>query len=504
MNKLGIDEPLFFSTTIVEQKEVELDSDNQNLLIQKIANLLSSGDDNISYKKSMEKLEKKLRDEVGTNKTVGRPLNEVLGKIAYINNRRQQLSIYEQTKEEIENRKEYINNNLNTKINKLNLIKEIKKINEENNLKKEEIKINEKIKEEYNEKIINLKSKLKINNNIKPKKYNFINSAILFILLILNLIVINININKYIENSIIIITLIYLLINLFNYLKNKNKIKLNNKLENNKINNEIEVTERNKENQELKINKLSEELNNKINNDKNLIINKYQKINNSEINLEEINNLLNFNLETINNKIELLEKELSDEKIELNTINIEEKNILNNIEEKANYEEELEYLEEERDELLSLQNSINIAKEGLEEAYNKMKSELTPKFTKDLSKLAEEIFNSKYKNVRFNDEEGLMVELENGEYINANRLSIGTIDELYLSLRISAMMNISKETMPIILDEAFVYYDGERLKNILKYLDNNYKNNQIIIFSCSNREKEIMNKENIEYNLIEL
>ena len=97
-----------------------------------------------------------------------------------------------------------------------------------------------------------------------------------------------------------------------------------------------------------------------------------------------------------------------------------------------------------------------------------------------------------------------MVELENGEYINANYLSIGTIDQLYLSLRISAMSEISKETMPIILDESFAYYDTKRLENILNYLNNNYKNNQILIFSCSHREKEIMDKLKVEYNLIEL
>ncbi len=40
---------------------------------------------------------------------------------------------------------------------------------------------------------------------------------------------------------------------------------------------------------------------------------------------------------------------------------------------------------------------------------------------------------------------GLVVELETGEYISANRLSIGTIDELYLSLRLSMLDEISSE-----------------------------------------------------------
>ena len=58
--------------------------------------------------------------------------------------------------------------------------------------------------------------------------------------------------------------------------------------------------------------------------------------------------------------------------------------------------------------------------------------------------------------------------------------------------------------MPIILDEAFAYYDNERLENILKYLSNEYSNKQIIIFTCTKREKEILEKLQIKYNLIEL
>lgn len=98
----------------------------------------------------------------------------------------------------------------------------------------------------------------------------------------------------------------------------------------------------------------------------------------------------------------------------------------------------------------------------------------------------------------------MIVEREDGEYIDCNNLSIGTIDQLYLSLRLSAMNEISEERMPIILDEAFAFYDDERLKNILKFIADNYKENQIIIFTCSNREKEILNELNIEYNLVDL
>ena len=58
--------------------------------------------------------------------------------------------------------------------------------------------------------------------------------------------------------------------------------------------------------------------------------------------------------------------------------------------------------------------------------------------------------------------------------------------------------------MPIILDEAFAYYDDDRLENIIKFLCDNMKEHQVIIFTCTKREQEILNKLNIEYNLVEM
>ena len=97
-----------------------------------------------------------------------------------------------------------------------------------------------------------------------------------------------------------------------------------------------------------------------------------------------------------------------------------------------------------------------------------------------------------------------MVEIPNGSYVPATRLSVGTVDQMYISLRLSALEEISEEKMPIILDEAFAYFDNERLKNILKYLNNNFRENQIIIFTCSNREEKALKELKIDYNICNL
>ena len=190
--------------------------------------------------------------------------------------------------------------------------------------------------------------------------------------------------------------------------------------------------------------------------------------------------------------------------MELNGLKYEENEINDKLEDAISKEEEYENLQEQLSELEGKNKCILATKDLLEKAYEKMKNNVTPKFTQNLSNIACNISNRKYKKVIFNEEKGLIVELENGEYISANRLSIGTIDELYLSLRLSMIDEISNEKMPIILDEAFAYFDDERLKNCLIFLAEKSKEHQVIILTCSNREKQILDSVNIKYNLVEL
>ena len=73
---------------------------------------------------------------------------------------------------------------------------------------------------------------------------------------------------------------------------------------------------------------------------------------------------------------------------------------------------------------------------------------------------------------------------------------------MYFALRLSIASKISKEKLPIILDETFAYYDEERLKNTIEYLNENYKDYQILILSCSTREKQALEELKISYNEI--
>ena len=526
-----VDEELFLSTVVVGQQEVKLGKQEQNILVQKIANLVGTGDDNVSYKRAIDRINRRLLDEIGTQRSREKPINIINKKIEDLEKKKQELEKYEDIKYEIEENKNKLEEEISDLNNKNNLLKEIKIIKEKEKIEKEKIKIKENIKKENIEKIKLIKEKInKIKNenknifeinNEKTKNNKKINNeknklnkkiiiVFIFLLIInfLQFIFIKNKLINYIFLLTVPMTLIFFIISknkLNKKIKKQKNIDENNlkniekiNLEINNLNNEINLLEKNNNNLEKEINNLKSNLNLKINLEKEKIKNKYlNKIEKSEI--------INFiNLENINYEIEKLQNEINNKKIRSHTLELDQKNIEPKLDNLSKIEEELVNNNERMSTLNKLNLSFELAKEILAESYEEMRNTVTPKFTQELSKNISEITEKKYSKIMFNDEQGLIVELESGNYVPASKLSIGTIDQLYLSLRLSMIDELSEENLPIILDEAFAYYDTERLTNILKYLDEKYKTHQIILFTCTNREKEILEKIKVPYNLIEL
>ena len=495
----GIDEDLFISTTAVAQEEIKLEKNNENLIIQKITNIASTGEDNTSYKNAINKLNKKQLNEIGTSRSNDRPINKIEKELNELKIKKNNLNNIITNKEnfEIENNK--IKTEINNSENKIEIIKNIKEIIEKNKIEKEKINLISENILNYEKEIDNLKNEkektskktIKETNNKNNKLIIEIISLILSIIIFISGFVLKNNIIKIITLIPTVVFIATLCINIKNK-KGIKRIKENNKTikkEEININNKIEIIEKNIKDEKLKKELLENKIKNIINVEKEKIKNKY----NSEKYIEEL--FLNNNIENIYEK-EI--KILNENKLQLQKNNMEEK--LNNL---ILIDEKINYLDEQYKELMQKNESIEYAKNILEKAYIEMKQNITPKFIKNLSEIIKEISDNKYEEIKFNNEDGLIVEKENGEYVSVDKLSVGTIDQLYLAFRLSIIKEISEEKIPIILDEAFAYYDEKRLENILKYLSEKI-NNQIIIFTCTQREKNILNKLNIKYNYNEI
>lgn len=476
MEQLKIDRDTMMSTVVASQNETKINGEKQNLLIQKVANLAESGDEEVSYKKSINTLDKLLLTEVGTNKSQDRPINISRKNIIEYKNKLEEIKNIEELKYEIEEKNKELKNEINIEKNNKNIYEAIRDVLEKNKFEEEQINIKKKILKENNNKIEKLLNQEQINKKGK-------NNLVLYIMLTLS-IIINIISLIFIKNKIINVIILFLIpiFILFIILKNK---KYNNK----KIKVQIETIKNNNIDLDKEIKETEAKLN-KINLDnKNKLLNLYGK---------EIEDLFNYNLldEISNeNKNNLDKMNLDLHKLKLDMENIEPK-----IEKMADLEEML-YIENENLKKLEDKAKIfNMTEELIEESYAEMKDNVTPKFNNNLSKNIEKLSSGKYKKIILND--GISVELENSQYMPIDRLSTGTIEQIYLALRLSVIEELSKEKLPILLDETFAYYDDERLESSLKFLSN--LENQIIIFTCTKREKNILDKLNIEYNLVEL
>ncbi len=519
-----IEENTFLSTFAACQTEVKLEKQEQNVLVQKLANLAGTGEDNVSYKKALEKLNKKQVEEIGTLRTTGRPMNLVKEEQFKLQDEIGELETYKEERYIIDENKNTLERKVQENEQELEILKQIKRLYENRKIEEQKLEIQQTLINSDEEKIQKLESEKKeielecqeIENNINKKSENKagkkqktkIKNIIMLLIFIIG-IALGISCMQKIVVVIIAFSIAAVMAGLLIMSAIKSK-KENKKIQ--EINEQKKLAEKQLELSKNEIEKLNAQIEmlNKTKEEKIIEIqNQKQKINiKLQEKLQEIENeykISNIQVDSnISYKIENLQEELNKNKLALHKLELDKNSIMPKLEKLASMEEQLQELNEKEIMLKNENEAIELAKEVLETAYIKMKENVTPKFTENLSKNIEKISNGKYQKVKINDEEGIIVEKQNGEYVSAEKLSVGTIEQLYLSLRFGAISELSEESMPIILDEAFAYYDEERLKNILTYINKEYKNNQIIIFTCTNREIEILDKEEIKYNLVEM
>ena len=480
-DQTGLDEATFTTSVITKQGEVKLDDKSQNNIIQKISNILGTGEDTNSYSKIISKLKKKLNDEVGTSNTKEKPINTVEKRINELSIEKEKLEAYQSEQFEIEEEIRKIKLDIVDNKERLETLKTANIKLE--TIKSEEGKINvlKKLNKDTKLEIEQLKneSKEKI-NSLKTNKITLRDKIIIFILIIISAIMFIFLRNKYIAILPTLISILYITFIAIKINRNKSELKEEKRKYKDKINNANSKAKAQIE--EIKT------IENDYNQKSNEIYKQYNIKENEDV-IQEINSL---------------QSKINEKTLKLHTTEIDYNNINPKLEKLINIEEELESLLNDRKDLKQKSYEIKKAIETLEMAYNKMKEEITPKFTEKLSDTIKNVSNNKYNKVKINISGEIIVEDSNGNYINAENLSLGTIDQLYLALRLASIEEITEETMPIILDEAFAYYDNERLKNILEYMSKEYKNRQIIIFTCTNREKSILNSLEINYNLVTL
>ncbi|GKX65075.1 AAA family ATPase [Inconstantimicrobium mannanitabidum] len=136
--------------------------------------------------------------------------------------------------------------------------------------------------------------------------------------------------------------------------------------------------------------------------------------------------------------------------------------------------------------------AIEIAMEVINEAFKDMQKNFGPILNTKVANYMSFLTCGKYTDIRVSENYNLSIgNEENNSLMVAELLSNGTWDQIYLSLRLALIdLIFGDEVVPIILDEAFVQYDDERMKRAIELLYSLRERRQIIIFTCQKREVE--------------
>lgn len=585
--QINIDEDIFKNTVLSKQNLMVLEDDAKNILIQKILNQTSTGNENVSFEALNKRLNDKIRDEIGTNLTKAKPLNIIDGNLLELYKSKRDLDNLDEQKNKLEKDRKTVQERFSSSREKLELIKRAKELRVDlktdneiiASLKKslnakldKQNKRQSELEELYKENIQSIKKrtieeerlallekfeKSKSHGQyIKDKDENtdkkiwknilkYLGIIVFFILLtvITNVVFkykkfIGLSYEEYFEKikkvkylkytniGILIFALVSILItsviDIVKHVKEKNKannIQIYD--ETSKTEKDLEIEANNEINEEEKafLETQIEYLNKDLNLDRTNLENRQKELNLKEINFEKkllaeygtkvdttyIKSIFSMSEDKLNTEEGMLKQIYEKSMYSLSTIEAEKNELNKKHNKNLEIDEEIEKNEIAKRELLERRDSIAIALKLLKDANDELKDVIDPNFINKFNKIIIKVTDGKYSNINILDDGEIFTkDNEKNKIVNIKSLSAGTIDQFNLAFRLTVLMNISKEKLPIILDEAFVNYDNTRLKNILKYFESISDERQIILFTSNDREKRIMDSGNIKYNFINM
>lgn len=160
--------------------------------------------------------------------------------------------------------------------------------------------------------------------------------------------------------------------------------------------------------------------------------------------------------------------------------------------------EENEKLQEKREALLE-------AKERIRQIAGEIRKSFAFHLNEDCGKALSEITGGRYDSLWIDEQLHIYVNAKEG-FFPLEQASTGTIDQLYLALRLSMALLLQRENrdlLPLLFDDSFAMYDEKRLAASIGYLKKAYPA-QILLFTCHHREEKILKELGIPFEQAEL
>ncbi|MCI8887222.1 MAG: AAA family ATPase [Hungatella sp.] len=174
----------------------------------------------------------------------------------------------------------------------------------------------------------------------------------------------------------------------------------------------------------------------------------------------------------------------------------------------SNYKTQMEVLRRtlaENERISQELAAIDLAQDTMTELSASIRDSFGLYLNKTASELIGGITGGIYTSMSIDENLGVFMNTPS-RLVPLEQVSSGTMDQIYLALRLAAARLIQSEQrdhMPLIFDDSFVLYDEDRLKSALKWLCTAYTG-QIIIFTCHQREAQMLTANQIPYHLVQI
>lgn len=146
-------------------------------------------------------------------------------------------------------------------------------------------------------------------------------------------------------------------------------------------------------------------------------------------------------------------------------------------------------------------SAVELAIETIEELSKSIHDSFGGRLGRAVSQIVSNITGGRYNKLIINEKLEVAVDWKD-ELIATERLSAGTIDQIYFSIRLAASdLLLENEELPLILDDSFALYDDDRLRTAISGI---VDRGQIIILTCHKQEEEAIKELGLPCNIIEL
>ncbi|MBQ8796626.1 MAG: AAA family ATPase [Oscillospiraceae bacterium] len=149
----------------------------------------------------------------------------------------------------------------------------------------------------------------------------------------------------------------------------------------------------------------------------------------------------------------------------------------------------LEQLSRRISQLEAYNSAIELAQDYLYKTTLTLQRRFSPRITRRTQELFSKLTGGRYQRITLGEDMSLETAATDEVTLRElRRRSDGTIDQLYLALRLAVAGELTPEA-PLVLDDALVRFDDTRLGLAMDILEQEAENKQVILFTCQNREE---------------